>query len=595
MTTTIRHGLERLVPFRPAVLDLLATPPVSPDQGDRYLVIATASGDWTSQENNIAEWDGAAWRFEVPAAGWGTKDLDTGSIYFFDGNIWTALPGSAGAVDSVFGRTGAVVAVAGDYTADLIERGSSDVDADLTTVEGDVVALATALTGKQPLDATLTALAGLNSTAGLVEQTGADTFTKRALGVAASTDVLTRADGDGRYDALGGLATHLGDTSDAHDASAISKDAWPNWATGSPPVATDVEAGLDILVTELADASGTDGADRVGYSGDSSSPLSVSAGSVGSGLLALLGHINDHLNDAADAHDASAISYAGSGNNWADGTAVAAADVEAALDEVVTDLAASTGAAKVGGAAITDILWKLAAGGLQSMLAALVLLLVDQDRPIRYFHQPRGNATSFDSVGTAAASITDPGAGPVANPAPGVGYYIALLTSTTINTVASLVGSTRARFDFVVAANPQRWLRFSARLRVDSVITTTRIWVGLFATDPSGSADPTLHGCGFRFDTGASDTAWQCWNNDNSGGGQIQTSSVTVSASGDYDFDMTYDGTTLRFFVNGVERATATSNLPGSTTYLAERCTLTCLAGSAARTFYVGRVEVSHA
>jgi hypothetical protein len=59
--------------------------------------------------------------------------------------------------------------------------------------------LQTALDAKQTGDATLTALAGLDSTAGLVEQTGADTFTKRALGVAASTDVLTRADGDSRF------------------------------------------------------------------------------------------------------------------------------------------------------------------------------------------------------------------------------------------------------------------------------------------------------------------------------------------------------------------------------------------------------------
>jgi hypothetical protein len=64
----------------------------------------------------------------------------------------------------------------------------------------------------------------------------------------------------------------------------------------------------------------------------------------------LLSFINAHINLATGSHAASAISYAGSGN-WKDATTVSGATVEAAIDEVVSDLAADAGAARVGIAA----------------------------------------------------------------------------------------------------------------------------------------------------------------------------------------------------------------------------------------------------
>lgn len=57
-------------------------------------------------------------------------------------------------------------------------------------------------TDVQAYDATLLALAGLNTTAGAVEQTGADTFTKRAIGTGANN--LVALDGSSRLPAVDG-------------------------------------------------------------------------------------------------------------------------------------------------------------------------------------------------------------------------------------------------------------------------------------------------------------------------------------------------------------------------------------------------------
>lgn len=77
-----------------------------------------------------------------------------------------------------------------------------DIEANNTaivTVLDALTGVDSSITGLQPQDDTLDALAALDSTAGLVEQTGADAFTKRAIGVGTAAAIPTRADCDTRY------------------------------------------------------------------------------------------------------------------------------------------------------------------------------------------------------------------------------------------------------------------------------------------------------------------------------------------------------------------------------------------------------------
>lgn len=179
---------------------------------------------------------------------------------------------------------------------------------------------------------------------------------RRGRAIEALTDLLTF------YNA------HALGTADRHTASAIDFSGSGNWADGTTNPSGNVESQLDKIVSDLA---ATTGAPKIGTAATAGTPNSLSAGTVRSQLDSLLGFINAHINNASSVHAASALSYAG-GGTWADGTTNPASTVESQLDKVVADLAATSGAPKVGAAATTSTPNSLSAGSVKTQLDALL-------------------------------------------------------------------------------------------------------------------------------------------------------------------------------------------------------------------------------
>ena len=69
----------------------LRSSPIASDKGDRYLVIAPASGDWTGKEDYIAEYNGASWDFTPPLMGMWCYVIGLDVIYFHDLIVWAPL------------------------------------------------------------------------------------------------------------------------------------------------------------------------------------------------------------------------------------------------------------------------------------------------------------------------------------------------------------------------------------------------------------------------------------------------------------------------------------------------------------------------
>lgn len=73
--------------FDQTVISSLSTPPESKTIGNRYLIIATATGEWTGKENDIAHWNAAAsWDYKNPFEG--MRIEDNGVTKTYTGGAW---------------------------------------------------------------------------------------------------------------------------------------------------------------------------------------------------------------------------------------------------------------------------------------------------------------------------------------------------------------------------------------------------------------------------------------------------------------------------------------------------------------------------
>ena len=103
----------------------LATPPGSPLEGDRYIVAASPTGEWSGKALQIAVFQDSAWIFYVPKNGWLCWVIAETKLIAYSGTAWADVSGAS--MTSLFGI---------NATADTTNRLSVASDAVLLSHNG---------------------------------------------------------------------------------------------------------------------------------------------------------------------------------------------------------------------------------------------------------------------------------------------------------------------------------------------------------------------------------------------------------------------------------------------------------------------------
>lgn len=108
----------------------LSTPPGSPAVGARYIVGALPSGDWsTFAEDDVVEWDGAAWSNRTPQIGNSVYVVDENTSRIFTVDGWIVdTPQTAAKVEAYFGTIGNIVGSFGVTSITDVGPGIADVN-----------------------------------------------------------------------------------------------------------------------------------------------------------------------------------------------------------------------------------------------------------------------------------------------------------------------------------------------------------------------------------------------------------------------------------------------------------------------------------